>query len=59
MAGVNGGPLVVVHQLIQVLEFPLADAVKAILNVDPEVFVAAGGFQRHAEVTNLECSDFC
>lgn len=54
LAGVDGGPLVVVHQLVQVLEFPLADTVEAILDVDPEVLVAAGSFQGHAEVTNLQ-----
>lgn len=45
-----------VHQLVKVLEFPLADTVEAILNMYSEVLVAAGSFQGHAEVTNLQCA---
>lgn len=51
--GVDGGALVVVNELVEVLELPLANAVEAILHFDSEVLVALGSFQGHAEVTNL------
>lgn len=42
-----------VDQLVQGLEFSLANTVQSIFYVYSEVLVASGGFQRHAEVAHL------
>lgn len=53
LVGVDGCSLVVVHQLVQCVELSLSDAVHVTFDVDAEVFVATGGFQRYRVVTEV------
>ena len=54
LAGVDGRPLVVLHQLVERGELSLADAVHVALHVDTEVLVPAGRLQRHRKVADLQ-----
>lgn len=53
MACVDGGSLIMVDELLQGVEFALANAVHGAFHVDAEVFVPTGGFQGNRKVTNL------
>lgn len=42
------------HQLLQSVEFSLADAVQGTLDMDTEVLVTAGRLQRHGIIAHLK-----